>query len=60
MQFLNAVDTVLAAPETEDLIQRRKDFARGQTWKHRAEALIQQAESQSGSQERNCCDLQQP
>ena len=46
-QFLNAVDAVLAVPESGDLIQRRKDFAQGQTWKHRAEALIQQAEFSS-------------
>lgn len=44
-QFLNAVDQVLAQPEPGDLIQRRKDFSEGQTWKHRVEALIQHAES---------------
>lgn len=44
-EFLNAVDTVLARPESEDLIQRRKIFAEGQTWKHRAEELIQHSES---------------
>ena len=44
-QFLNAVDQVLARPEPEDLIQRRKVFAEGQTWNHRAEVLIEHAES---------------
>ena len=46
-QYLTAVDAVLAQVEPEDLIQRRKDFAQGQTWNHRAEALIQHAESKS-------------
>ncbi|MDI1276631.1 glycosyltransferase [Methylobacter sp.] len=44
-QFLNAVDSVLARPESEDLVQHRKIFAQSQTWKHRADALIQHAES---------------
>lgn len=44
-QYLAAVEQVLAQPEPEDLIQRRKEFAQGQTWIHRAEALIQHAES---------------
>lgn len=44
-EFLNAVSQILIHPEPEDLIQRRKAFAQGQTWKHRAEALIQHAES---------------
>jgi len=44
-EFVEKVSSILAAPESRDLIQRRKDFARGQTWSHRAEALIQQVES---------------
>ena len=44
-RFLNAVEAVLALPESEGLIHRRKVFAQGQTWKHRAEALIQHVES---------------
>ena len=43
--FLAAVSRVLSQPEPESLIQQRKSFAEGQTWQHRAEALIQQAES---------------
>lgn len=43
--FLNAISGVLRQPEPVSLIQQRKDFASGQTWQHRAEALIQQAES---------------
>ena len=44
-QYLAAVEQVLAQPEPKGLIQLRKDFAQGQTWKHRAEALIQHVES---------------
>ncbi|WP_167496452.1 glycosyltransferase [Desulfopila sp. IMCC35006] len=44
-QFLNAVDQVLTRSEPKDLIQRRKVFAAGQTWNHRAEVLIKHAES---------------
>lgn len=44
-QFLDSVDALLSAPESRNLVQRRQDFARGQTWRHRAEALIQQTES---------------
>lgn len=47
-QFLAAVDTVLSRPEPEASILKRKVFAEGQTWKHRAEALIQHAESTVG------------
>jgi len=43
--FLAAVSSVLSRPEPDALIQQRKAFAAGQTWQHRAEALIQQAES---------------
>jgi O-antigen biosynthesis protein len=46
-QFLAAVGTVLAQPEPNDLIQRRKHFAEGQTWSHRVEELIQHAESKA-------------
>jgi GT2 family glycosyltransferase/SAM-dependent methyltransferase len=43
--FLAAVSGVLSQPESASLIQQRKSFAAGQTWQHRAEVLIQQAES---------------
>lgn len=43
--FLAAVSAVLSQPEPDALIQQRKAFAQGQTWQHRAEALIQHAES---------------
>ncbi|GEM_PF-798570 len=43
--FLLAVRTVLSQSEPKDLVQRRKLFAQGQTWQHRAEMLVQQAES---------------
>jgi GT2 family glycosyltransferase len=45
--FLNAVSRVLSQPEPDALAQKRKDFARQQTWRHRAEVLIQQVESSS-------------
>ncbi len=44
-QFLAAITTILAQPEPEDMIQCRKTFAAGQTWSHRGEMLIEQAES---------------
>jgi GT2 family glycosyltransferase len=43
--FLAAVSSVLSQPEPDSLIQLRKAFAEGQTWQHRAEVLVQQAES---------------
>ena len=43
--FLAAVSKVLSQPEPDSLVQQRKAFAQGQTWQHRAEALIQVAES---------------
>jgi len=43
--FLVAVGTVLSQPEPDALVQQRKAFAQGQTWRHRAEALMQHAES---------------
>jgi GT2 family glycosyltransferase len=46
-QFLDAVDKVLAQPESKELIQRRQDFAKRQTWKHRTQTLIQCVESKS-------------
>ncbi|MBT9161783.1 MAG: putative teichuronic acid biosynthesis glycosyltransferase TuaH [Dehalococcoidia bacterium] len=45
--FLGAVSKVLSQPEPDALIQQRKALAKGQTWQHRAEVLIQQAESAS-------------
>lgn len=47
VQYLAAVEQVLGKPEPESLRQRRKDFAQGQTWKHRAEELIQHVEFKS-------------
>jgi GT2 family glycosyltransferase len=44
-QFVETVNLILAAPESRDLIQRRKNFAQGQTWRHRTEALTQQVEA---------------
>jgi GT2 family glycosyltransferase/glycosyltransferase involved in cell wall biosynthesis len=43
--FLAAVGRVLSQPEPDALVQQRKAFAQGQTWRHRAEALMQNAES---------------
>ncbi|MDP2178386.1 MAG: glycosyltransferase [Methylophilaceae bacterium] len=43
--FLAAVSKVLSEPEPDSLVQQRKAFAEGQSWQHRAEALIQHAES---------------
>ncbi|MDO8940089.1 MAG: glycosyltransferase [Methylicorpusculum sp.] len=43
--FLAAVSKVLSQPEPNYLLQKRKAFAEGQTWLHRAEVLIQTAES---------------
>ncbi len=43
--FLAAVSKVLNQAESDSLVQQRKAFAEGQTWQHRAEALIQAAES---------------
>jgi GT2 family glycosyltransferase/glycosyltransferase involved in cell wall biosynthesis len=42
--YVDIVGKVLAQSEPNDVIQRRKDFAAGQTWGHRAEALIKHAE----------------
>lgn len=46
--FLAAVNAVLNRPEADALIQQRKTLAQGQTWNHRAQALIQHAESAAG------------
>ena len=46
-QYLAAIEQVLTQQEPADLIQRRKEFAQGQTWIHRVVALIQHAESKS-------------
>ena len=43
--FLAAVGNVLSQPEPDALVQQRKAFAQGQTWRHRAEELVLQAES---------------
>ena len=43
--FLAAVSKVLSLPEAASLFQQRKAFAKGQTWEHRAQALISHAES---------------
>lgn len=44
-EFIRAVGHVLSAPESPDLGERRRAFAQGQTWRHRAEELIRQIES---------------
>lgn len=43
--FLAAVGKVLSQPESDALVQQRKTFAQGQTWRHRVEALMQHAKS---------------
>ena len=43
--FLAAVSKVLSQPEPDALVQQRKAFTQGQTWRHRAEVLIEYAES---------------
>ena len=43
--FLAAIDTLLRQPEPDTLIQQRKIFAQGQTWNHRAQAIIRYSES---------------
>jgi len=43
--FIQAVGQALSAPESVSLIRKRKEFAQGQTWTHRAEELIRHAES---------------
>ena len=43
--FLEIISMVLAQSEPADLIQRRKTFATGQTWKHRCDELIRHVES---------------
>lgn len=45
--FLASVDAVLSQPESDTLVQKRKAFAQNQTWQHRAETLIQHAESRA-------------
>ena len=43
--FVAAVGNVLSRPEPDALVRQRKAFAQGQTWRHRAEVLIEYAES---------------
>lgn len=43
--FVAAVSKTLHQPESDSLVQQRKAFSQGQTWRHRAEALIQHTES---------------
>ena len=45
IEFMEAVSQVLAVPESGDLRRRRKEFAQGQTWRHRTEEFIRQVES---------------
>ena len=42
--FLATVAAALAQPDAPDLINKRKAFAREQTWKHRAEAYLSHVE----------------
>lgn len=44
-EFSRAVSRLLTVPEPRELIHRRKEFAQGQTWSHRARELIRQVES---------------
>lgn len=44
-EFLETVGRVLDRPEPEDLIRRRRTFARTQTWKQRVSALTDLSES---------------
>ena len=43
--FVAAIDSVLNQPEIDSLVEQRKSFAKRQTWRHRAEILVQQSES---------------
>ncbi|MEG2029346.1 MAG: glycosyltransferase [Janthinobacterium sp.] len=43
--FLSAIDAVLLERDDAQAITQRQDFAREQTWTHRAQALISHAES---------------
>lgn len=43
--FLSAIDAVLQERDDAQAIAQRQDFAREQTWTHRAQALISHAES---------------
>lgn len=44
--FLEGVGRALATPQTPELRQARQEFARAQTWEHRAQDLIAHAEPQ--------------
>lgn len=43
--FLDGAARALAAAQTAESVERRQEFARAQTWEHRARALIEQAEA---------------
>ena len=45
--FLSAVADVLDASDALDAVQKRQEFAREQTWTHRALALVSHAESKT-------------
>jgi GT2 family glycosyltransferase/2-polyprenyl-3-methyl-5-hydroxy-6-metoxy-1,4-benzoquinol methylase/glycosyltransferase involved in cell wall biosynthesis len=45
--FVQAVREAVNRSEEEDVILKRKTFARSQTWHHRAEALLRNAEDES-------------
>lgn len=44
-ELLAELDRALGLPEPASLVQRRKAFAREQTWLHRAEVLVEHVES---------------
>ena len=46
-EFLSAVADVLSGADAPDAMTQRQDFAKEQTWTHRAKALISNAESAS-------------
>ncbi|MEO9061473.1 MAG: glycosyltransferase [Nitrosospira sp.] len=47
-KFLSAIADVLHNPESADAVRDRREFARGQTWRHRVDTLIRNAESIAG------------
>jgi len=45
VQFIDRVNSVLSQNEPDDLISKRKEFSREQTWQHRAGDLINHVET---------------
>lgn len=46
-QFVEHLKQTLSKPETHDVIEKRKAFARGETWRQRATSLIENIETSS-------------